>query len=95
MSEGFTVNDRRGVEEPKEVCRVCGSPTAHSKDYGKPTMGCIEYLREIIKNINNQPKQNFRNGECPSCGNEHGIMSNDSWPSKQTCSKCKNVWWGY
>lgn len=43
--KGFKVIDRRGKEEPKEVCRVCGAPECHSKQYGQPTMDCIKYLR--------------------------------------------------
>lgn len=45
---GFTVIDRRGREEPKEVCRVCGAPEPHSKQYNQPTMDCIKYLRSQI-----------------------------------------------
>lgn len=46
----YTVNDRRGEsKEPLELpCRVCGSPTEHSKDYNKPTMDCIKYLRDKV-----------------------------------------------
>jgi hypothetical protein len=94
--KAYTVTDRRGVDnEVKSPCRVCGSPVEHSMDYSRPTMKCIEFLRETINNILSQPKPGLRNGECPACGNEQGIMSNDAWPSKQTCSKCKNIWWGY
>jgi len=46
----YTVNDKRGKKAPQEVCRVCGAPTVHSKDYNKPTMECIKYLRaELAK----------------------------------------------
>jgi hypothetical protein len=41
----YTVNDRRGQEKPTEVCRVCGSKDTHSREYNKPTMDCIKYLR--------------------------------------------------
>lgn len=44
QKEGYTVIDRRGYVEP---CRVCLCPTeCHSTQYGKPTMKCIEYLRD-------------------------------------------------
>lgn len=47
----YKVVDHRGMqgEIPKEVCRVCGSPIAHSKVYGNPTMDCIKFLRQEIK----------------------------------------------
>lgn len=32
-----------------EVCRVCGSRDVHSRDYDKPTMDCINYLKDEIK----------------------------------------------
>jgi len=63
MSEekGYTINDRRGLnkgqEEPNEVCRVCGSQEVHSKEYGKPTMECIEYLRKRIVDLEFQLEQ--------------------------------------
>lgn len=44
----YTINDRRDEKKSEEVCRVCGSPQVHSKEYGKPTVNCIEYLRTII-----------------------------------------------
>jgi len=44
----YTVTDRRGKEEPTEVCRVCGSPEVHSRGYNFPTMKCIEFLRSKI-----------------------------------------------
>jgi hypothetical protein len=49
MPEGYTVNDRRGGAnpEPAEVCRVCGCSVVHAREYNKPTMGCIEYLRGL------------------------------------------------
>jgi hypothetical protein len=46
--KGYTVNDRRGVEDPKPTCRVCGAPEEHSKEYNKPTMDCIKHLRKEI-----------------------------------------------
>jgi len=50
--KGYTIIDRRGMNEgqehPDEVCRVCGSKTVHSKQYGKPTMDCINYLNKKI-----------------------------------------------
>jgi len=55
------VNDkRRWAEDYKhtdEVCRVCGAVEVHSSEYGKPTMGCIEYLRSQIKPIDAIGKQ--------------------------------------
>jgi hypothetical protein len=45
---GFKVNDRRGREPDVEPCRVCGAPgdpQPHTREYNKPTMKCIEYLR--------------------------------------------------
>ena len=44
-----TVNDRRGQVQPKPTCRVCGCETEHTSEYNKPTMLCIGYLREQIK----------------------------------------------
>jgi len=51
MTKSYTINDKRGKEEPKEVCRVCGSSTAHSKEYNKPTMDCIKHLRGRIQKL--------------------------------------------
>ena len=63
----FKVIDKRGQEELKEVCRVCGSSDVHSKRYNfcrvcgssdvhskrynLPTMDCIKYLRSIISDL--------------------------------------------
>ncbi len=48
--KGYAVIDRRFKEkEPTEVCRVCGSKEVHSKIYNQPTMKCIEYYRELLK----------------------------------------------
>lgn len=53
MSEGFTVIDRRGVEEPERkkeegfACRVCGS-VAHSREYNAPSMECVTELRNEL-----------------------------------------------
>jgi hypothetical protein len=49
MSEGYTINDRRGKrdDEPKPCCRVCGSTEVHTSHYNQPTMGCIDYLRGL------------------------------------------------
>ena len=41
----YKIIDKRGVEPPKETCRVCGSDIVHSKEYNAPTMYCIDYLR--------------------------------------------------
>lgn len=51
QQQGYTVHDRRfkKEEEPQEVCRVCGSPQVHSREYNHPTMGCIEFLRSLAK----------------------------------------------
>jgi len=52
---GYTITDKRGVEPPKEPCRVCGAPIEkkgeHSKQYNKPTMDCIKYLRSKITEL--------------------------------------------
>lgn len=47
----YSVNDRRGKdkEKPLEACRVCGAPKVHTREYNKPTMDCIKYLREQIQ----------------------------------------------
>lgn len=39
------VTDRRGQEPVGEACRVCGAPECHSREYNRPTMQCVEYLR--------------------------------------------------
>jgi hypothetical protein len=51
--DGFTIRDRRGKDgdEPKEVCRVCGSKVVHSREYNHPTMECIQYLRKVISTL--------------------------------------------
>lgn len=54
--KGFKVIDRRGREEPKEVCRVCGAPECHSKQYNQPGMDCIKYLRGIIAQLEARAK---------------------------------------
>jgi hypothetical protein len=47
--EGYKINDRRGEDRtPTEPCRVCGAPGAHTREYNKPTMECIHYLRGRI-----------------------------------------------
>lgn len=35
----------------REVCRVCGSLTVHVREYRKPTMDCIEFLRCRINEL--------------------------------------------
>lgn len=45
--QGIMVNDKRGEDKPQEACRVCGSQEVHSMEYNKPTMDCIEYLKEL------------------------------------------------
>lgn len=51
----YTITDRRGMskgqEHPNEVCRVCGSKEVHSKQYGKPTMDCITFLQNKIREL--------------------------------------------
>jgi hypothetical protein len=54
----YTVNDKRGKEPPKENCRVCGSTEVHSKEYNKPTMDCIKYLRSKIAELEAKVKKN-------------------------------------
>lgn len=50
--EGYKVLDKRGEEKDKTLpCRVCGCPIEHSKDYNKPTMECIKYLRGKISEL--------------------------------------------
>ena len=48
----YKINDKRGKEEPQEVCRRCGSEHAHVWNYtDPPTMACIEYLREQVSEL--------------------------------------------
>ena len=48
----ITTDRRRNSKEYSgEVCRVCGSRDIHSREYGKPTMECIEHLRECINDL--------------------------------------------
>lgn len=50
--KSYTINDRRGLELKDgqecmdEVCRVCGSQEVHSKEYGRPTLECVRYLKD-------------------------------------------------
>lgn len=44
---GYTIIDRRGGEP----CRVCCSQDCHSREYNKPTMECIKYLRGEIARL--------------------------------------------
>lgn len=48
---GYKIVDRRGVQNApaEDPCRVCGAPTPHSKTYGNPTMDCIKFLRQELK----------------------------------------------
>ena len=66
----YKINDRRGKEPPKEVCRICGSPQIHSREYGNPTMDCIRYLRSIISahegTIKILSEESFRTLEIPN-----------------------------
>jgi len=43
-----------------EVCRCCGSNDVHTREYNKPTMECIEYLRKQISDLALYP--------CADCG---------------------------
>ena len=58
--KGYTVTDRRGMESgqehPEEVCRVCGSKEVHSKQYGKPTMECINFLQTRIQSLETEER---------------------------------------
>jgi hypothetical protein len=54
--KNYTIIDRRGVEDPKPTCRVCGSRNEHSKEHNKPTMGCIRYLREEIAKLQKEKR---------------------------------------
>lgn len=47
---GYTIIDKRGAEPLRLLCRVCGSSVEHSKDYNKPTMACINWLKDQINN---------------------------------------------
>ena len=47
--KSYTIKDKRGMDEAKEVCRVCGSSTVHTRVYNLPTMKCILFLRDRIK----------------------------------------------
>jgi epoxyqueuosine reductase QueG len=54
----YTINDHRGKsKEPQIACRVCGAcirdfpAGTHSSEYNKPKMGCIEFLRARIKEL--------------------------------------------
>jgi formate dehydrogenase maturation protein FdhE len=67
----YTINDKRGKEEPKEACRVCGSADAHSKVYNKPTMDCVKYLRAKIQELEKRvppPYQGFPGDPGPNRG---------------------------
>lgn len=44
----YTVHDRRGQSPAREACRVCGAGVVHSREYGKPTMECIQFLNGTI-----------------------------------------------
>ncbi len=50
------INDKRGENKPREVCRVCGSEDVHTQDYNNPSMDCIEHLRGVIADA-----------KCPKC----------------------------
>ncbi|MFA5071117.1 MAG: hypothetical protein WC511_01980 [Candidatus Pacearchaeota archaeon] len=50
----YTINDRRhnsAKKEATEACRVCGSSEVHTREYNKPTMLCIGYLRQTISDL--------------------------------------------
>lgn len=53
--KGYTITDKRGMSEnqehPDEVCRVCGSKTVHTKNYGHPTTDCIKFLQGKIRSL--------------------------------------------
>ena len=48
----YVINDRRGIDPPQQVCRVCGGIPAHSLDYNKPTMDCVYHLRDQMTKFN-------------------------------------------
>jgi hypothetical protein len=60
----YKVVDKRGIEPTPESCRVCGGPITtdkkgipnHSREYNKPTMDCIRYLRGRIQELEKQAK---------------------------------------
>lgn len=51
--KAYTVRDRRGGQHPEtaEACRVCGSAQVHTREYSKPTMDCIEFLRSQVSGL--------------------------------------------
>ena len=50
----YTVNDRRGTgSRTVEVCRFCGSPNVHTREYDKPTAECAKYLRQKLHDVEN------------------------------------------
>ncbi|HLD91440.1 MAG TPA: hypothetical protein VI911_10600 [Patescibacteria group bacterium] len=55
--QGYTVNDRRGIEKPTEVCRVCGSGEVHTTEYNNPTMKCVDFFRKTISDLTNRLHQ--------------------------------------
>lgn len=49
--QGYTIRDRRGIDEKDTPCRVCGSSVEHTTVYSQPTMECIKYLRGEIARL--------------------------------------------
>jgi hypothetical protein len=53
LTGNVEIRDNRELFRKKEntgqTCRVCGSPDVHTMAYNVPTMGCVEYLREALK----------------------------------------------
>jgi len=45
------INDKRGKEEPKEVCRCCGSEQVHTREYNNHIKKCVEYLRKRVSEL--------------------------------------------
>lgn len=53
----YTITDRRGGQNPREVCRVCGAGECHTVEYGRPTMQCVQFLRDEIEGLRNKVGQ--------------------------------------
>jgi hypothetical protein len=41
----------RKRREVGETCRVCGSKEVHSTQYNRPTMDCVEFLRQCMSDM--------------------------------------------
>lgn len=52
------IKDNRSQFQSKstEACRVCGCSLVHSREYQKPTMDCIRFLRDKIEVLQDELK---------------------------------------